>query len=182
MSPDGKRDPNSASLFARLAGGVTGIPGRLAFCRGSNLALYLFGGFRVVFSLCGFLGDFARCLVFRQAGFFDQPGGFPFGGAHIARGNDLLPGGLPRGRAFVDPRGQSAELLQLGFFRGLGSVSALIKVGVLKNGNSLAPGLTQPVPFLAVVTFKALFRLSKAPLHPPLFCFDPEHASPRFDN
>src|ERR1019366_9350071 len=117
------------TLFARLSSGVTGIPGRLAFWRGSNLTLCLFCSFRVVFSLFGFQDDLTRGLVFRCTGFIDQPGGFAFGGAHIARGNDLLPRGQPLGRALVDLGSQSAEFFQLGVFRGLGSVSALVKSG-----------------------------------------------------
>jgi hypothetical protein len=155
----------SASLFASLSSGVTSIPDRLAFCRGSSLTLCLFGSFCVAFSLFGFLDDFARGLVFRRAGFIGRPRGFAFGGAHIPRGNDRLPGGPPLGRALVDLGSQSAEFVQLGFFRGLGGVSALVKVGVLKNGHSLAPLFAQVVSLLAFVTFKALFPLNKAPLH-----------------
>ena len=155
----------SAALFASLSSRVTGIPGRLAFGRGSKLTLCLFCNFRVALSLFGLQDDFARGLVFRSAGFVDQLGGFAFGGAHIPRGNDRLPGGPPLGCALVDLGSQSAEFFQLGFFRGLGSVSALVKSGVLKNGHSLAPLFTQVVSFLAFVTLKALCPLNKAPLN-----------------
>jgi hypothetical protein len=156
------------SLLARLSSGVASIPGRLAFGRRSDLTLRLFCSFRVMFGLFGFQDDLTRGLVFRCTGFIDQPGGFAFGGAYIARGNDRLPGGPPLDSALADLGSQSAEFFQLGFFRGLGSVSALVKSGVLKNGHSLAPLFTRVVSTLAFVTFKALCPLDKAPLHSEL--------------
>jgi len=47
--------------------------------------------------------------------------------------NDRLPGGPPLGSALVDLGCHGAELFQLGFFRGLGGFSALVKIGVLKK-------------------------------------------------
>src|ERR1019366_1604211 len=97
------------TLFARLSSGVTGIPGRLAFCRGSNLTLCLLCSFRVVFSLFGFQDDLTRGLVFRCTGFIYQPGGFAFGGAYIARGNDRLPHEILAGKSLA-PRRTSLRL------------------------------------------------------------------------
>jgi hypothetical protein len=70
----------SATLFASLSSGVTGIPGRLALGPGSNLTFCLFCSFCVVFRLFGFPDDFARRMIFRRAGFIGQPRGFAFGG------------------------------------------------------------------------------------------------------
>ncbi len=94
-----RREPNERVVICEPFERRNGHPWPpLAFHRGSNLTLCLFGSFRIVFSLFSFLDDFARRLVFRRAGFIGQPRGFAFGGAHIPRGNERLPGG-PRSAA-----------------------------------------------------------------------------------
>src|ERR1700676_2437795 len=126
--------PTGALSFSRprLASGIAGVAGRLAFCLQGDDMGGLPGDLGIAGSLLGFHGGIAGGLFGSLMGHAGQPESVALSGSCIASDADRVAGGLSFGECWVVCPGSRAKLLQFRLLRVRGCAQPVVKTRPLK--------------------------------------------------